>query len=176
MALTREKEHGTLEQLMATPIRRAELLAGKLVPYVLSGMVGVLLCAALAVYWFGAPFRGSLGLYLVLSLDFLVASLAIALLMSVFIKSQQAAQLGAMLIFFFPGFFLSGIFFPLISMEPIMKLEAYLVPTTHYVLISRGIYLKGQGLEWLWPFALALLVMGILFLSLSILVFKKKLA
>jgi ABC-2 type transport system permease protein len=176
MALTREKEHGTLEQLIATPIRRSELLVGKLVPYLISGLVGVILCAGLAVYWFGAPFRGSFALYLLLSLDFLLASLAIALLMSVFIKSQQAAQLGAMLIFFFPGFFLSGIFFPLISMAPIMKMEAYMVPTTHYVSISRGIYLKGQGLEWLWPFALALLVMGLVFLVLAILVFKKKLA
>jgi ABC-2 type transport system permease protein len=176
LALTREKEHGTLEQLIATPIRRAELLIGKLLPYVLSGMIGVVLCAAVAVYWFGAPFRGSFPLYLVLSLAFLLASLAIAMLMSVFVKSQQAAQLGAMLIFFFPGFFLSGIFFPLISMAPIMKLEAYMVPSTHYVQISRGIFLKGQGLDALWPYALALLGMGVLFMILAILLFKKKMA
>ncbi len=176
LALTREKEHGTLEQLIATPIRRAELLIGKLIPYVLSGLLGVILCAAVAVYWFGAPFRGSFVLYLLLSLAFLLASLAIAMVMSVFVKSQQAAQLGAMLIFFFPGFFLSGIFFPLISMAPIMKLEAYLVPSTHYVQISRGVLLKGQGLEALWPYALALLGMAILFMTLAILLFKKKMA
>ncbi len=175
LALTREKEHGTLEQLIATPIRRAELLVGKLIPYMLSGLLGVVSCAAVAVFWFGAPFRGSFSLYMVFSLAFLLASLAIALVMSVFVKSQQAAQLGAMLIFFFPGFFLSGIFFPLISMAPVMKLEAYLVPTTHYVQISRGVFLKGQGLEALWPYALALLVMGMLFLALAILLFKKKL-
>ena len=176
LALTREKEHGTLEQLIATPIRRSELLVGKLVPYILSGLLGIVLCAAVAVYWFGAPFRGSFALYMVLSLDFLLASLAIALVMSVFVKTQQAAQLGAMLIFFFPGFFLSGIFYPLVSMAPIMKMEAYMVPSTHYVMISRGIFLKGQGLEALWPFALALLVMGIIFMTLAILLFKKKLA
>jgi ABC-2 type transport system permease protein len=175
-ALTREKEHGTLEQLIATPIRRSELLIGKLIPYVLSGLVGVILCVAVAVYWFGAPFRGSFILYLVLSLAFLMASLAIAIVMSVFVKSQQAAQLGAMLVFFFPGFFLSGIFFPLISMAPIMKMEAYMVPSTHYVQISRGIFLKGQGLQVLWPFAIALLAMGVLFMALAILLFKKKMA
>jgi ABC-2 type transport system permease protein len=175
MALTREKEHGTLEQLIVTPIRRSELLVGKLIPYVLSGLLGVMLCVLVAVYWFGAPFKGSLVLFLVLSLAFLLASLAIALVMSVFVKSQQAAQLGAFLVFFFPGFFLSGIFYPLVSMQPIMKMEAYMVPTTHYVLISRGLFLKGQGLEMLWPFALALLVMGVTFLGLSILLFKKKL-
>jgi ABC-2 type transport system permease protein len=176
MALTREKEHGTLEQLITTPIRRAELLVGKLIPYILSGLFGVIACAAVAVYWFGTPFKGSFPLYLVLSLAFLLASLSIALVMSVYVKTQQAAQLGAMLIFFFPGFFLSGIFYPLVSMAPIMKMEAYMVPTTHYVMISRGIFLKGQGLEALWPFALALLVLGILFLALAILLFKKKLA
>ena len=176
LALTREKEHGTLEQLIATPIRRAELLIGKLIPYVLSGLLGVVLCAAVAVYWFGSPFRGSFVLYLLLSLAFLLASLAIAMVMSVFVKSQHAAQLGAMLIFFFPGFFLSGIFFPLISMAPVMKLEAYLVPSTHFVQISRGVLLKGQGLEALWPYALALLAMAILFMTLAILLFKKKMA
>jgi ABC-2 type transport system permease protein len=176
LALTREKEHGTLEQLIATPIRRSELLVGKLIPYILSGMVGVILCVIAAVYHFGSPFRGSFGLFMVLSVDFLLASLAIALVMSVFVKTQQAAQLGAMLIFFFPGFFLSGIFYPLVSMAPIMKMEAYMVPTTHYVMIGRGIFLKGQGLGALWPYALALLVMGILMMSLSIFLFKKKLA
>jgi ABC-2 type transport system permease protein len=176
MALTREKEHGTLEQLIATPIRRSELLVGKLIPYVLSGLLGILLCVLVAVYWFGSPFKGSFVLYLVLSVDFLLASLAIALVLSVFVKSQQAAQLGAFLIFFFPGFFLSGIFYPLVSMQPIMKMEAYLVPTTHFVFISRGVFLKGQGLDMLWPFALALLAMGVIFLGLAILLFRKKLA
>jgi ABC-2 type transport system permease protein len=176
LALTREKEHGTLEQLMATPIRRSELLVGKLLPYVISGLFGVVLCVLVAVFWFGAPFRGSVLLYLIFSLDFLLATLAIALVMSVFVRSQQAAQLGAMLIFFFPGFFLSGIFYPLVSMEPIMRMEAFMVPTTHYVFISRGVFLKGQGLAVLWPYALALLAMGIAFLTLAILLFKKKLA
>ncbi len=176
LALTREKEHGTLEQLITTPIRRSELLVGKLIPYVLSGLLAVLLCVGVAVYWFGSPFEGSFGLYMVLAVDFLLASLAIALVLSVFVKSQQAAQLGAVLIFFFPGFFLSGIFYPLVSMEPMMKMEAYMVPTTHFVLVGRGIFLKGQGLDALWPYALAMAVMALLFMGLAILLFKKKLA
>jgi ABC-2 type transport system permease protein len=128
-----------------------------------------------AVYWFGSPFKGSFALYMVLSADFLLATMGIALILSVFVKSQQAAQIGAMLIFFFPGFFLSGIFYPLFSMQPLMKMEAFMVPTTHYVLISRGIYLKGQGFDALWPYALALLAMGLLFLGLAVLMFRKKL-
>jgi ABC-2 type transport system permease protein len=176
LALTREKEHGTLEQLITTPIRRVELLVGKLIPYVLSGLLSVVLCTAVAVYWFGAPFQGSFALFMLLSADFLLATMGIALILSVFVKSQQAAQIGAMLIFFFPGFFLSGIFYPLFSMQPLMKLEAFMVPTTHYVLIGRGIFLKGQGLDALWPYGLALLAMGSMFLGLAILLFRKKLA
>jgi ABC-2 type transport system permease protein len=176
LALTREKEHGTLEQLIATPIRRVELLVGKLVPYVLSGMLSVILCVAVAVDWFGSPFAGSFALYLLLSADFLLATMGIALVLSVFVRSQQAAQIGAMLIFFFPGFFLSGIFYPLFSMQPLMKMEAFMVPTTHYVLIGRGIFLKGQGLDALWPYGLALLAMGMAFLGLAIMLFRKKLA
>jgi len=174
MALTKEKEHGTLEQLIATPIRRTELLVGKLLPYLLSGTLAIVLCVVVAVYWFGSPFEGSFALYMVLAVVFLLAMLAIALILSVFTKTQQAAQLGAFLIFFFPGFFLSGIFYPLVSMEPLMKMEAYMLPTTHFVMIGRGLMLKGQGGEELWPFALALLAMGFLFLGLAILLFKKK--
>jgi ABC-2 type transport system permease protein len=142
---------------------------------VVRGLSGVVLCVLVAVYWFGAPFRGSIVLYLLLSIDFLLATLAIALVLSVFVRSQQAAQLGAMLIFFFPGFFLSGIFYPLVSMAPIMRLEAFMVPTTHYVMIGRGVFLKGQGLETLWSYALALSVMAVGFLAMAILLFKKKL-
>jgi ABC-2 type transport system permease protein len=176
MALTREKEHGTLEQLFATPIRRSELLIGKLIPYLISGTFGVVLCVIAAVFWFGSPFRGSFAVYMALAVAFLLASLAIALVLSVFVRTQQAAQLGAFLLFFFPGFFLSGIFYPLVSMEPLMKMEAYLVPTTHFVMIGRGIMLKGQGLEALWPYSLALVAMGLLFLGLAILLFKPKVA
>lgn len=176
MALTREKEHGTLEQLFATPIRRSELLVGKLVPYLISGTLAVVLCVIVAVFWFGSPFRGSFALYMVLAIAFLLASLAIAMVLSVFVKTQQAAQLGAFLIFFFPGFFLSGIFYPLVSMQPLMKMEAYMVPTTHFVMIGRGVMLKGQGLEALWPYSLALLAMGILFLGLAIILFRTKVA
>jgi len=175
MTLAREKEHGTLEQLITTPISRAELLVGKLVPYLLSGLVSVLLCTALIVYWFDVPFRGNLFTFLLLSADFLLATLGIGLLMSVFIKTQQAAQLVAVLIFFFPGFFLSGIFIPLWSMEPMMRLEAYSIPTTHYVTIARQIFLKGGGLAQLWPYATVLVVMGLISITLAIGLFRKKL-
>ena len=175
MTLAKEKEHGTLEQLITTPISRGELLVGKLVPYMLSGLASVLFCVALIVYWFRVPFRGSLTIFMLLSADFLLATLGIGLLMSVFIKTQQAAQLVALLVFFFPGMFLSGIFIPLSSMEPLMRMEAYAIPTTHYVVIGRQVFLKAWGLIQLWPFAVALLLIGVIALALAVSLFQKKL-
>jgi ABC-2 type transport system permease protein len=176
LALTAEKEKGTLEALIATPVRRSELLIGKLIPYILSGLVSAVLCALVGTHWFGAPFRGSSLLYLLLSADFFLATLSIGLLISVFVPSQQAAMVCAMLIFLFPGFFMSGLFYPIASMPPMMKMEAYMMPTTHYVAIARGLFLKGLGIESLWPFAIALLIMGVLVTGVAIVTFKKKLA
>lgn len=176
LALAGEKEKGTLEALIATPVRRSELLLGKLIPYVLSGLLSAALCALVGIYWFGAPFRGSFLLYLLLSADFFFATLSLGMLISVFVPSQQAAMACAMLIFLFPGFFLSGLFYPIASMSPMMKMEAYMMPTTHYVTIARGLFLKGLDMESLWPFALALLIMGTLVTAIAILTFKKKLA
>lgn len=176
LALAAEKEKGTLEALISTPVRRSELLIGKLIPYVLSGLVSAVLCAVVGVYWFGAPFRGNFLLYLLLSADFFLATLGISLVISVFVSSQQAAMVCALLIFLFPGFFMSGLFYPIASMPAEMKMEAYMMPTTHYLTITRGLFLKGLGLDSLWPFALALLAMGILVTAVAIITFKKRLA
>jgi ABC-type Na+ efflux pump permease subunit len=176
LAITREKERGTLEGLIATPIARSELLVGKLVPYIFTGLLSVVLCVAEAVFIFDVPFQGNLLLYLLLSVDFLFASLSIALMLSAVINDQQAAMLTSMLIFLFSGFFLSGLLLPLVSMGPLVKMESLMVPTTHFVMISRGIFTKGQGLGPLWGYAVALLGMGVLFLLLSTLLFRKKLS
>ncbi len=175
LSIAREKEWGTLEGLIATPLRRSELLVGKLIPYILAGFLSVILCVAAAVYVFEVPFRGSLLLYLLLSVDFLFASLSIALLLSVFASSQQVAIMASMLLFVFAGFFLSGIFIPLSTMGPLMKMESYMMPTTLFVVISRGVLVKGLGLAELWGYAAGLLVMGLIFIALTILLFKKKL-
>ncbi len=176
LAITREKERGTMEGLIATPIARSELLVGKLVPYILTGLLSAVLCVAEAVFIFDVPFRGNLLLYLLLSADFLLASLSIALMLSAIINNQQAAMLASTMIFLFPGFFLSGLLLPLVSMGPLVKMESLMLPTTHFVMISRGMFTKGQGLGPLWGYAVALLGMGLLFLLLGILLFKKKLS
>lgn len=174
LAITREREWGTLEALLASPVGRAELLLGKLLPYVASGTVSAVLCAAVAVAWFHVPFRGSFGLFLLLSADFLVATVAVGLLLSILLKSQQAAMIAALLVFLFPGFFLSGIFIPLSAMGE-LRYEAMLLPTTHYVLINRGLFLKGVSLAVLWPWGLALLALGLTTVVLALFLFRKRL-
>jgi ABC-2 type transport system permease protein len=176
LAVTREKEHGSLEQLIASPLSKGELLIGKVLPYVIAGVADVLLAAALGWIWFGVPYQGSLPLLVIMAADFFLASLAMGLVISIYVKSQQAAVVLALLIFLFPGFFLSGIFFPLAAMPAEARLEAYSLPTTHFVSLMRGLFLKGTGLGYLWPNALALLVMGALFLAFGLLRFRKKLA
>ena len=175
LALSREREWGTLEGLIATPIGRFELILGKLIPYVLTGMLSVPLCVLTAVYLYNVTFQGSFLLYMLLALLFLFATMSIAMLISVFIKSQQAAIMASMMIFLFSGFFMSGLLIPFALMGPLLQMEALLLPTTHFVIISRSIFVKGAGLAELRGFAIALLAIGILFFVLTSLMFKKKL-
>lgn len=175
LALAREREWGTLEGLIATPIGRIELILGKLIPYMVAGLLSVPLCVATAVYGYDVPFQGSPWLYLLLSVVFLFATMSIALFLSVFAASQQVAIMGSMLIFLFSGFFQSGLLIPFSLMGPVIKLEAFLFPTTHFVIISRGIFVKGANLSELQGFTVALLVIGIIFFALTSLMFKKKL-
>ncbi|MFN2252100.1 MAG: ABC transporter permease [Anaerolineae bacterium] len=174
LAITREKEWGTLEGLIATPIGRVELLLGKLLPYEVTGMLSVVLCAAVAVWWFGVPMRGSVWLYLALSAIYLLAALSLGLLISVLVPTQQAAMLVAFLVFLFPGFFLSGIFIPLAAMGE-LRYEALMFPTTHYVLINRGLFLKGAGLDALWPWATALVLFAVAEFAAALFFFRKHL-
>jgi ABC-2 type transport system permease protein len=174
LALAREREWGTLEGLIATPIRRSELIIGKLIPYLLAGLLSVPLCIATAIYVYNVPFQGSLALYLGLAIIFLFATMSIALFLSVFVKSQQVAIMASMMIFLFSGFFMSGLLVPFSLMGPIIKMEAFMMPTTHFVIISRGIFTKGATLGQLQGYVLALVGIGILFLTLTVLMFKKK--
>jgi ABC-2 type transport system permease protein len=175
LALAREREWGTLEGLIVTPIRRSELIVGKIVPYVLAGMLSVPLCIATAVYGYRVPFRGNLWVYLALSVVFLYSTMSIALFISVLTQSQQVAIIGSMIIFLFSGFFMSGLLIPFSIMGPLIKMEAFLFPTTHFVIISRGFFVKGSGLAELQGYIWALLGIGTVFLALSALMFKKKL-
>lgn len=175
LTLAHEREHGTLEQLMATPVGRAELLLGKMVPYVIVGLVNVLMIPALAIEWFGVPFNGSFLLFFGLSALFLFSILSMGIVVGVFMRTQAAALALSFLVIFFPGFFLTGIFFPLASMPEEMRMEAMMLPGTHYATITRGVFLPGIGLEILWPYAVMLVVLGVAFTGVAALFFRKKL-
>jgi ABC-2 type transport system permease protein len=175
VALAREKETGTLEQLLATPMGRAELWLGKLIPYVISGLLSCALAVMVATVWFQVPFRGNGLVFGLLALDFLLATTGLSLLMASFVSSQQAAMIGSFLIFFLPSFFLSGLYQPVPKEISPSTLASYSLPTTYFVIIARGVLLKGIGLANLWPETLALAGLGGVSLGLGIGLFQKKL-
>ena len=176
LTLAREREHGTLEQLLVTPVSRAELLVGKMTPYVVSGLANVVLTTAIAMVWFHVPFNGNFLIFMLLSTVFLFAILGMGMIIGVFIHTQAAALALSMLVIFFPGFFLTGIFFPTEAMPAIVRSEALVLPDTHYAIITRASFITGAGLDVLWPYGLALLVMSFAFTGIAAIFFRKKLA
>jgi len=175
LALAREREHGTLEQLLATPISRAELLLGKIFPYVIVGLINVIIIPLLAIWWFGISFNGNFFLFFGLSALFMFAVLSMGMIVGVFMQTQAAALALSFLVVFFPGFFLTGIFFPLASMPEEARMESLFLPGTHYAIITRGVFLPGVGMDVLWPYAVMLVILGIVFTLVAALFFRKKL-
>jgi ABC-2 type transport system permease protein len=175
LTLAHEREHGTLEQLLATPVGRAELLLGKILPYLLMGMVNVVLIPVVAIAWFHISFNGSFLLFFGLSFIFMFAVLSMGMIVGVFMRTQAAALALSFLVIFFPGFFLTGIFFPLASMPEEARLESLMLPGTHYAIVTRAIFLPGVGLDVLWPYAVMMVVLGVVFTLIAALFFRKKL-
>lgn len=176
LTLAHEREHGTMEQLLATPVGRAELLIGKMIPYILVGLLNTIFIPILAIIWFKIPFNGNFLLFVFLSALFLFAVLSMGIIIGVFMHTQAAALALSFLLIFFPGFFLTGIFFPIVSMPEEVRLEALALPGTHFAIITRGIFLLGSGLDVLWPYAVALVGLGLGFVAIAALFFRKKLA
>ena len=176
MAIVREREIGTLEQLNVTPLARWELIAGKLLPYAALGMLNVLLVVTVAVFWFEVPFRGSVGLLMLMSLVYLMTTLGIGLFVSTISNTQQQAMITSSFFFLLPMVFLSGFIFPIENMPAAVQTVTYLVPVRYFLVILRGIFLKGIGLDVLWPHALALLAWGVGILTLATLRSSKRLA
>jgi len=168
MAIVREKELGTLEQLNVTPLRRWELIVGKLLPYGVIAMVDVLLVTAVAVFWFEVPFRGSFLLLLATSLLYVICTLALGLLISTVSDTQQQAMMTATFFFLTPMIYLSGFIFPIENMPQVIQYATYLIPLRYFLVIVRGIFLKGIGLPLLWPQAAALAIWGTVVLSLAV--------
>jgi ABC-2 type transport system permease protein len=160
LAVVREREIGTLEQLMVSPLKPVELIAGKTIPFALIGLADMVLVTTVALLWFGVPFRGSPLLLLLATLLYLMSGLGIGLLISTVASTQQEAFMVNFLCFM-PLLLLSGFTFPVTSMPDFFQWITLFDPVRHYLVIVRAIFLKGSGLDVLWPQFATLLVMGL---------------
>ena len=175
MAIVRERERGTLEQLIVTPLKSWELMAGKIIPYVFIGYVQAALALSVGILVFDVPLRGSLGLLFVLTTLFILASLSLGVLISTVTKTQmQAMQLSFFV--FLPSVLLSGFMFPRAAMPELFYQIGHLLPLTFYLEILRGIILKGIGIQLLWNQAFALIVYILVAITVSVIKFQKKLS
>jgi ABC-2 type transport system permease protein len=175
LAVVKEKEIGTMEQLIVTPIKPYQMIIGKLVPFALLGFVAVGIVLTAMNLIFGIPVRGSVLFLLVSTFIYIMSSLGLGLLVSTISKTQQQAMMLAIFVVMLPMVFFSGFAFPIENMPVIIQYVSYAIPLRYFMVIIRGIILKGIGIAELWPELLTLFFMGIAILSFSILRFKKKL-
>jgi len=174
LGIVKEKELGTMEQLIVTPVRPHELILGKLLPFSLIGLVEIIVVVAVAVFGFGVPVKGSIWLLFGLSPTFMLTTLGLGLFISTISRNQQQAMLTAAF-FIIPQIILSGFVFPIENMPRLIQGLTYIVPLRYFLVIIRGLFLKAVGLNALWDETAALLVFGLAILGLSILRFRKTL-
>jgi len=173
-AIVREKERGTLEQVLVSPVTRTQFILGKLVPFLLVGYVDVFIILTVGTFWFGVPHRGSILLLYALTSLFLLNTLGMGLLISTLTQTQEQAQLAANF-FLTPWILLSGFVFPIENMPKAIQLVTYLVPLRYFLVIVRGIMLKGLGLADLWTQVLPLAALGTAMLTVAVVRFNKRL-
>jgi ABC-2 type transport system permease protein len=173
-SVVRERERGTIEQLIVTPIRPWELIVGKLMPYVILGFFNTIEVLAVGHWWFGMPIRGDLGLIILLSLIFLITGLGIGLFASTIANTQQEAMLTVWMTLL-PSIFLSGFFFPLEAMPKVLQWVSYLMPLRYYLVILRALLLKGVGLEMIRTDVIAMTLFAVGIMTAAALRFHKRL-
>ena len=175
LTVAREWERGTMEALIASPLRSYELMVGKILPYVVIGLVDVVLILLVGVLWFRVPLRGNLLLLMTSSTVFLLGGLGIGLFISATTKNQQVAFQLSTLTTMLPALLLSGFFYPIENMPAILRLFTYLIPARYFLVVIRGVFLKGVGLAILWKELLFLSLFAVLMLILSSAKFRKRL-
>jgi ABC-2 type transport system permease protein len=175
MGVVREKEIGTMEQVIVTPIRSWQLVVGKLLPFAVIGLVQVFVVTGVTVFGFGVPLRGSFVLLVALTQLFVLNTLGLGLLVSTLVRTQQQAMMTAAFTLMLPMVYLSGLIFPIENMPRAVQYVTYAIPVRYYATIIRGIFLRGSGLDVLWPQALALALMGSAILAAAALRFRKRL-
>ncbi len=175
LTIAREWERGTMEQLASTPVTRFEVIVGKLIPYVGIGLIDIGLIVGLGILLFHVPFRGSPLLLVVLSLLFLIGALGLGIFISAVAKSQMLATQAAIITTYMPALLLSGFMFAIDAMPAPLRLFSYLVPARYYLVVTRGIFLKGVGVEELRVHALLMLAFAVIGLGLAVMNFRKEL-
>ena len=175
MAVVREKEIGTLEQISVTPLRPWQLILGKLTPFAIIGLLDTAVIAVLAQVVFGVPLRGSFLLLLFLTFLFLLNTLGLGLFASTMVATQQQAMMFAVFVLMVPMIYLSGLIFPIENMPMLFQIGSYGIPVRYYGIILRGVFLKGSGLDVLWPEALTLALTGVAWLTFASARFRKRL-
>ncbi|MFQ6043432.1 MAG: ABC transporter permease [Candidatus Poribacteria bacterium] len=173
LSIVGERERGTFEKLIVTPVRPYELVIGKIFPYVILAFVDVIFCLLVGRFWFKVPIKGSLSLLLCLSTLFLFSALGLGLFISAIAKTQRVAMLLSMLTSLLPTFLLSGFIFPIENMPKALQLVTYLVPARYFLEILRGIFLKGVGLRVLWMNVVWLLIFSLVMVFISAAKFHK---
>jgi drug efflux transport system permease protein len=175
LTIAREWERGTMEQLAATPVSRLEVVLGKLLPYLGIGLIDVVATCLLGILLFGVPFRGSFVLLMVLSFFFLTGALGLGMFISAVAKSQVLATQLAMIATYLPTLLLSGFMFSIETMPSALRAVSYLIPARYFLVVTRGIFLKGVGLEVLWTQGLLMLAFAAAGLGLAVAKFRKEL-
>jgi len=174
VAVVRERELGTIEQLLITPIRPMELMVGKMVPNIVVSAIGMLSVIVLGIFWFGVPFQGNPWLFVWLSVLFLVSGLGLGLLISTVAQAQKQAQQIAMLLMLL-SLLLTGFIYPRTPMPPAVKAVGSFIPLTYFIRIVRGIFTKGVGLSFIWSDVVALVVYGSVVMIVAAATFRKRL-
>jgi ABC-2 type transport system permease protein len=176
LTIAREWERGTMEQLIATPVGRVEVVLGKLVPYAVIGVIDVILTAGAGMLLFGVPLRGSIPLLGLMTVLFLLGALGLGIFLSAALRTQLLATQAAIMTTYLPAVLLSGYIFDLASMPVVIQGISHLIPARYFVTVSRGIFLKDVGIAVLWPQALAMLLFATAGVSLAVRAFRKEIA
>jgi ABC-2 type transport system permease protein len=174
MSVVREREMGTIEQIMVSPIKPVELMIGKTAPFAVIALFDMIVVIVIGTLWFGITIKGSIFFLFLCTLAYLLSVLGIGLFISTVLKTQQQALMATMF-FFMPALLLSGFMFPIENMPEGFQYVTYLNPLRYFLIIIRGVFLKGIGFDILWPEMLALLVLGMIIISFSAMRFRKRL-
>lgn len=166
MSIVRERESGTMEQIIVSPIKPMEFIMGKTIPFAIIGFIDMAIVTVITIFWFGVSFKGNILFLFVAAFFYIICSLAVGIFISTISRTQQQAMMSFFL-YFIPAILFSGFAFPIYAMPEIIQLITYLNPLMYFIIIIRGVFLKGVGIAILWKELLVLVVIGVVLLNIS---------